>query len=50
MDVAIKVDSDSGSGTNYPLDLNPDGSLWGTMIWGVDTWGGGSNQKMLDFI
>lgn len=45
MDVGIKVDSDSGSGTNYQVNLDPDGSLWGAMVWGSDTWGGGSNQK-----
>lgn len=45
MDFAIRLDSDMGSGTNYQIDLDPGASLWGTMIWGVDTWGGGSNQK-----
>jgi hypothetical protein len=45
MNVAIRTDSDSGDGTNYPVDINPNGSLWGTMVWGVDTWGAGSYQK-----
>ena len=45
MSISILTDSDSGSGTNYPINLNPGTSLWGTMIWGSDTWGGGSFQQ-----
>lgn len=41
------TDSDTGSGTNYQVDLNPGQSLWGTMIWGVDDWGGGAAQADL---
>lgn len=44
MSVAIRTDSDSGDGTNYPIDLDPNASVWGTMVWGVDTWGAGSYQ------
>lgn len=36
-----KVDSDDGDGNRIAIDLNPGSSLWGTMIWGVDSWGGG---------
>lgn len=39
------TDSDSGSGTQYDINLNPNASLWGNMIWGIGTWGGGSTQK-----
>lgn len=45
MNVAVRTDSDSGDGTNYQLDLDPGASLWGTMMWGRDTWGGGANQQ-----
>lgn len=45
MDFSYKVDSDTGTGTRYQVNLDPGSSLWGTMIWGVDNWGGGSNQK-----
>ncbi len=44
MDIAIKTDSDSGSGTNYSVSIDPESSLWGTMVWGSDTWGGGADQ------
>ncbi len=45
MNVALRTDSDSGDGTNYQIDLNPDGSLWGSMVWGRDTWGAGALQR-----
>lgn len=45
MGFSVKTDSDSGSGTEYDIDIDPESSLWGTMVWGVDTWGGGSYQK-----
>lgn len=45
MGFAILTDSDSGSGTTYDIDLDPNASLWGSMVWGTDTWGGGSTQK-----
>ncbi len=45
MGIAVLTDSDSGSGTEYDINLNPNTSQWGTMIWGTDTWGGGSTQK-----
>lgn len=44
MNMAVRTDSDSGDGTNYQIDLNPGGSLWGSMMWGVDSWGAGASQ------
>lgn len=45
MSVAVRTDSDSGDGTNYQLDLDPNASTWGSMVWGRDTWGAGATQK-----
>lgn len=42
MNITYRVDSDNGSGSTEEIDLNPGGSLWGSMVWGVDSWGGGS--------
>lgn len=36
-----KVDSDDGDGNRLQIYLNPGSSLWGSMAWGVDDWGGG---------
>jgi len=47
MGLAYRVDSDSGMGTTYDIDLDPDASLWGSMVWGVDTWGAGNYQQDL---
>lgn len=44
MNVGVRADSDLGSGNNYQINLNPGGSLWGTMVWGRDMWGGGASQ------
>ena len=44
MNVAVRTDSDSGDGTNYQIDVNPGGALWGTMMWGRDDWGAGASQ------
>lgn len=44
IDVTYRVDSDKGDGNTITLDVNPGSSLWGTMAWGVDTWGGGNNE------
>lgn len=44
MGFAYRVDSDKGSGTLQSIYLNPGSSLWGTMRWGLDMWGGGKNQ------
>jgi hypothetical protein len=45
MNLIYRVDSDSGVGDTVQIDLNPGGSLWGTMEWGTDEWGGGSTQS-----
>jgi hypothetical protein len=45
MNLNVRVDSDSGDGNIQQVDLNPGGSLWGTMRWGSDDWGGGSSQE-----
>lgn len=45
MNLTYRVDSDSGTGDTQQIDLNPGGSLWGSMIWGVDNWGGGTSQQ-----
>ena len=45
MDISMKTDSDSGSGTNYTESLDPGGGVWGTLVWGSGTWGGGANQE-----
>lgn len=45
MTLRWKVDSDSGVGQSKTVDLNPGGSLWGTMVYGTGVWGGGASQK-----
>ena len=44
MNLSYRNDSDRGDGTSQQISLNPGGSFWGSMIWGVDSWGGGVNQ------
>lgn len=46
MDVNYRVDSDrDSSGDSQQVDLDPGGSLWGSMVWDLDDWGGGTDQK-----
>jgi hypothetical protein len=45
MNLTVRIDSDNGSGDTQQVYLSPGGSLWGTMIWGADSWGGGSSQE-----
>jgi hypothetical protein len=45
MDVIYRADSDAGVGNISEVNLNPGGSLWGTMVWGTDVWGGGTTQS-----
>jgi hypothetical protein len=45
MDFAYRVDSDKGTGTNQQIYLNPGTSLWGSMVFGRDMWGGGTFQE-----
>jgi len=40
MNLRYRLDGDTSDGTPYAINLNPGGSVWGTMIWGVDNWGG----------
>jgi hypothetical protein len=47
MNLRYKTDSDKGSGDSQQINLDAGGSNWGTMIWGVDTWGGGSDEENL---
>lgn len=44
MNFTARVDSDTGSGATQTINLDPGGSLWGSMFWGTDEWGGGSSQ------
>jgi len=45
MTLGWRVDSDSGDGDTAQIDLDPGGSLWGSMVWGRDNWGGGVDQQ-----
>jgi len=49
MDVTYRVDSDDGDGVTDEIDLDPGGSLWGSMEWGTDEWGGGKVQEEVRF-
>ena len=41
MRISYRINSDKGAGDGQDIDLNPGGSLWGTALWTIDTWGGG---------
>lgn len=45
MNVTARVDSDTSSGNTTSISLDPGGSLWGSMQWGTDDWGGGYDQS-----
>lgn len=45
MNLTYRVDSDAGVGKTIQVDLDPGGSIWGTMMWGRDSWGGGTAQE-----
>lgn len=45
MDLVYRVDSDKGGGTTKQIDLDPGSNLWGSLRWGLDMWGGGSDQE-----
>ncbi len=49
MNVGVRTDSDSGSGTDYAVSVDPMTQLWGTMIWLTNPWGGGSFQRDIKF-
>lgn len=44
MNFTYRVDSDEGVGTTTTINLDPGGSLWGSMEWGADVWGGGTAE------
>lgn len=44
MNFVHRVDSDKGSGNAIPIYLNPNSNLWGTLVFGRDSWGGGQDQ------
>lgn len=44
MNVGYRVDSDNSSGTQRQINLSPGSSVWGTMRWGLDNWGAGTNR------
>lgn len=45
MNMGYRTDSDKGGANVTQVDLDPGSSLWGTMVWGRDSWGGGSDQR-----
>lgn len=45
MNLAYRVDSDSGAGISQQVDLDPGGSVWNQFLWGSDVWGGGARQR-----
>lgn len=47
MDFFYRVDSEAGNGNKVVISLTPGGSLWGSMIWGIDDWGGGVDEDDL---
>jgi hypothetical protein len=49
MGLTIRVDSDQGSGLTYDLDCAPGGSLWGTMVWGINQWNAGQESRDLKY-
>lgn len=40
-----RLNSEIDDGNSQQINLNPGGSLWGTMIWGQDNWGGGMDES-----
>lgn len=45
MNLVYRTDSDKGGGNSVQINLTSGSTVWGpTMIWGVSTWGGGTNQ------
>lgn len=45
MNVGYRVDSDKGIGKTEQISLDPGSSVWNTMQWGRDDWGGGDDQE-----
>lgn len=42
--VGYRNDGQLGGDLSTQVDSNPGGSLWGTMAWGIDSWGGGQKD------
>ena len=36
--IYVKRDYDTGQGEGFPISIQGSGSVWGTAVWGVDTW------------
>jgi hypothetical protein len=49
MKVNYKTDGDASDGYSFLVDLNPGGSLWGVIFWGINGWGGGTTDKEKQF-
>ena len=45
MRVTYRVDSDLGGGDGEDVNLDPGGSLWGSMLFMNDDWGGGVSRR-----
>lgn len=45
MGITYRFDSDKGSGVTKEINLNAGGSNWGSMRWGIDSWGGGVTRQ-----
>lgn len=44
MNINYRSDSDMGVGLTQQVDLSPGGSTWGSFVWGLALWGGGTSQ------
>lgn len=45
MRIHRRIDSERGEGDAVDISLDPGGSLWGTALFGIDSWGGGQLIK-----
>ena len=45
IDVISRTDSDKGEGNKFSISVDPGSNLWGSLVWGRDNWGGGSDEK-----
>jgi hypothetical protein len=43
MKMNYRVDGDEGDGNSVNIDLDPGSNLWGTLVFGTDDWGGGTD-------
>jgi len=49
MRIHRRINSESAGGDASDFSLNPGGAVWGTAIFGIDTWGGGLIRKDIRF-